>query len=138
MEDQIEIAVGIIIHRNKVLLVKRSHKEKALDWQFPAGKLESNEQPFNTAEREVYEETGVKCKAIKQIGARRNPLNNVYIHYIVCNYIDGKEFLKDRRENIDVRWVKIHKIKSYIPNNLYQGVEVYFQSINACTQQLHL
>jgi len=126
MEKQIEIAVGIIIHRNRVLLVKRSKQEQTLDWQFPAGKLEFNEEPFNTAEREVYEETGVKCKAVKQIGARTNPINNVYIHYIVCDYLDGKEYLKDKRENKAIKWVNIRKLKSYIPTNLYKGVELYF------------
>jgi 8-oxo-dGTP diphosphatase len=127
METPIEIAVGIIVHRNKVLLVRRSQKEQFLDWQFPAGKLEINEKPFNTAEREVYEETGVKCKAIKQIGERKNLMTNVYIHYIVCDYLNGKEYLKDRRENIAIKWVNIKKIKSYIPDNLFTGIEKYLE-----------
>lgn len=127
MIDQIVIAVGIVIRKNRVLLVQRSHKEGSLNWQFPAGKLEMNEEPSNTAEREVFEETGVRCKAITHLGFRKHEANNVLIHYMICDYVGGQGFLKDSRENKDIRWVKINELRSYIPENLYHGIVSYFK-----------
>lgn len=127
MADPFRIAVSIIIRHKQVLLVQRTLREGDLNWQFPAGRLEAGEDPFNTAEREAFEETGVRCRAIENLGFRKNPLNNAHIHYVICEYVSGKEFLKDKRENKAIRWVNIQDIRSYIPNNLYEKISEYFQ-----------
>lgn len=53
-------AGGILIHQNKVLLVK--HKKLGI-WLNPGGHLEKDELPHQNAEREFWEETGVKVRA---------------------------------------------------------------------------
>lgn len=53
-------AAGILIHENKVLLVK--HKKLGI-WLNPGGHIEANELPHQAAEREFCEETGVKVAA---------------------------------------------------------------------------
>lgn len=53
-------AAGILIHENKVLLVK--HKKLRI-WLNPGGHVEGDELPHQTAEREFFEETGVKVRA---------------------------------------------------------------------------
>jgi 8-oxo-dGTP pyrophosphatase MutT (NUDIX family) len=54
-------ASGCLVHEGKVLLVK--HKKLGL-WLNPGGHLESNELPHQAAEREFWEETGVKVAAV--------------------------------------------------------------------------
>lgn len=54
-------AAGCLIHQEKVLLVK--HKKLGF-WLCPGGHVEDNELPHQTAEREFWEETGVKVKAV--------------------------------------------------------------------------
>lgn len=54
-------ASGLLIHQNKVLLIK--HK-KLKFWMAPGGHLEPNELPHQAAEREFWEETGIKVKTI--------------------------------------------------------------------------
>ena len=54
-------ASGILIYRQKVLLVW--HK-KLQTWLPPGGHIDSNELPHRAAEREFWEETGVKVEAI--------------------------------------------------------------------------
>lgn len=127
MENLNRIAVSVIERSNQVLLVQRSSREGNLNWQFPAGKLEFGEDPFNAAEREVYEETGVRCKSIKTLGSRKVLEHKVFIYYVLCVYTSGKEFLKDRRENKDIRWVNVNDIRSYIPVNLFEGIAEYFE-----------
>jgi 8-oxo-dGTP pyrophosphatase MutT (NUDIX family) len=53
-------AAGCLIHQDKVLLVK--HK-KVKTWLNPGGHIEANEAPHTAAEREFWEETGVKVAA---------------------------------------------------------------------------
>ena len=53
-------ASGCLIHKEKVMLVK--HK-KLGTWLCPGGHIDSNELPHRAAEREFWEETGMKVKA---------------------------------------------------------------------------
>lgn len=52
---------GCLVFEGKVLLVK--HK-KVKTWLNPGGHIESNEAPHLAAEREFWEETGIKVRAI--------------------------------------------------------------------------
>jgi 8-oxo-dGTP pyrophosphatase MutT (NUDIX family) len=52
---------AVLIHQNKVLLVK--HKKLGM-WLSPGGHIEADELPHAAAEREFWEETGIKVKAI--------------------------------------------------------------------------
>lgn len=55
-------ASGVLFHQGKVLLVK--HKKLQI-WLAPGGHLEPGEMPHQAAEREFWEETGVKVKAVQ-------------------------------------------------------------------------
>ena len=54
-------AAGILIHEQKVLLVK--HKKLGI-WLNPGGHVDENELPHQAAEREFWEETGIKVRAL--------------------------------------------------------------------------
>jgi len=54
-------AGGILIYRDKVLLIK--HKKLNM-WLGPGGHVDDGEVPSEAAEREFYEETGLKVKAV--------------------------------------------------------------------------
>ena len=52
---------AVMIQENRVLLIK--HKKLSM-WLNPGGHVEANELPHVAAEREYWEETGIKVKAI--------------------------------------------------------------------------
>lgn len=54
-------AAGLLFHQGKVLLVK--HKKLQI-WLAPGGHIEPNELPHQAAEREFWEETGIKVTAL--------------------------------------------------------------------------
>lgn len=54
-------ASGFLVHEGKVLLIK--HKKLGY-WLAPGGHVEDDELPHQAAEREVWEETGLKVKAV--------------------------------------------------------------------------
>ena len=71
---------GVIIlsltDKGEIILVRQFRpaiKEHTLE--FPSGYVEKNETPELTAARELYEETGYKCKEIKQIFSGRVMMN---------------------------------------------------------------
>jgi len=54
-------ASGFLVHENKVLLIK--HKKLGF-WLAPGGHIDDDELPHQAAEREFWEETGLKVKAV--------------------------------------------------------------------------
>lgn len=54
-------ASGYLVNDSKILLVK--HKKLGA-WLSPGGHVEEGELPYQAAEREFWEETGIKVKAI--------------------------------------------------------------------------
>jgi ADP-ribose pyrophosphatase YjhB (NUDIX family) len=57
----------------EILLVKRANEPKKGRWSLPAGFVELNESLEEAALRELEEETGVKGKVVKLIGAYIQP-----------------------------------------------------------------
>ena len=80
MNSKVDFAAGgIVIVKNKILLVKNRLREEYKKnyssgfWGFPKGHIEEGETPLKAAEREVFEETGfkVKCLGNKPIAESR-------------------------------------------------------------------
>ena len=61
-QNPIPAAGAIIVEQGEILLVRRSHPPRIGDWCIPAGFMEWNEHPSETAVRELEEETGLKVK----------------------------------------------------------------------------
>jgi len=75
------VGVGaVIIHREKVLLVKRANQPFKNQWAIPGGKLRWGESLQQAAEREIQEETGITIVAN----------HAVYVFDVIENH-DGKE-----------------------------------------------
>jgi 8-oxo-dGTP pyrophosphatase MutT (NUDIX family) len=66
-------AAGGIVVRNAAeqLLILLVHRPRYDDWSLPKGKAESGEQPEATALREVEEETGLRCRLVRELDCTR-------------------------------------------------------------------
>lgn len=115
----LKVVIGIVIHNNKILLVKRRDSESHLTWQFPAGILKKNKLPEVILEREVKSETNIICKVISNIGTRIHPNTQVICKYYLCEYLGGDLFNADLEENEDVQWVNINDYQKYITSDIY-------------------
>ena len=60
---------GVVIYRNKVLLLYKNKNGTHVGWVLPKGKQESNETKEETAIREVKEESGATARIIKYLGS---------------------------------------------------------------------
>ncbi len=62
-------ACGVLIDGNMVLMVRHVETTRAY-WTLPGGGLEAGETPAEAAVREVWEETGLRVRAIRMLFER--------------------------------------------------------------------
>jgi 8-oxo-dGTP diphosphatase len=61
-QNPIPAAGAVIVEDNRILMVKRAHPPKIGWWTLPAGFMEWDEHPTQTAVRELKEETGLDVR----------------------------------------------------------------------------
>lgn len=83
------IGVGVIvIKEDRILIGKRISSWGSGSWGPPGGHLEFNEKLVDAARREVYEETGLTVKNLKQIGKVTEQFyRSENAHYVTVFYI---------------------------------------------------
>jgi ADP-ribose pyrophosphatase YjhB (NUDIX family) len=96
---------GVVFKDNKILLVK-----EIIDggWTLPGGWADPNESPSQSVEREVFEESGFKVKALKllalydrDIQGHYPPLPfHVYKAFFLCEITGGKETLSKETDGV--------------------------------------
>ena len=105
----ITVPLSIVINNNKILLVLR--RFPPLVWGPPGGFVDINETLIETAEREVYEETGITCKALDTIIYEFDAYNT-HLVVFACKYVTGD--LRCSYESKDLGWFEIDSLPSPI------------------------
>ena len=124
-----KITIGIVEIKGKILLVKRATKEGNLEWVFPGGKIEENESEEESVEREIYEETNIRCKATKKLGQRTHPDTGKIISYWICDYLSGDEAIKNPKEIKKIKWLIPNEIFKIIKTNIYRPLIEYLKKL---------
>lgn len=109
----IEVVVGVLIERGKVLIAKRaSHKSMPGKWEFPGGKINTNEDPKTALERELFEEFGVKTKTGEHLVTTEHDYAEFKIKLIsyLSTYIEGEYTLIDHEK---IEWVRAEQLLGY-------------------------
>jgi len=69
-----KVGVGVlVVDQGKILLVKRKMNPEQGKWSLPAGFLDYGENPKETAEREVFEETNLRVQIQSLLEIYHNP-----------------------------------------------------------------
>jgi 8-oxo-dGTP diphosphatase len=64
--EGIQAAGGVVLHDGRVAVV---HRPRYDDWSLPKGKLDPGESFEDAALREVEEETGLRCRLVRELPA---------------------------------------------------------------------
>ncbi|MCG6909927.1 MAG: NUDIX hydrolase [Deltaproteobacteria bacterium] len=96
--DAPRVAVGaVVIHNNRILLVKRGKAPAREEWAIPGGSVELGETLQKAAEREIQEETGITIKALEVIysfDAIVKKGDRIRFHYVILDlaaaYVAGE------------------------------------------------
>lgn len=123
--EQPGISAAIIVHGDRVLMVRRRIKEGELMWQFPAGGIEPGETAEEAAVRETEEETGLTVEAIKLLGERVHPKTGRLMSYTACSVVEGQAHVADEEELDAIAWVAHGEIPEYVPYGLFEPVQEY-------------
>lgn len=106
------VGANLIEKDGKILLVQEKLESCYGKWNFPAGKLDMDEDILTCAVREAKEETGldVEPKSLLAIYQYSRTLSaNVILFTFKSDIIDGEIRIDD--EVLDVHWFKIDEIK---------------------------
>ncbi|UCD63767.1 MAG: NUDIX hydrolase [Candidatus Zixiibacteriota bacterium] len=92
-QNPVPAAGAVIVRDDKVLMVRRAHPPKVDWWCLPAGFMEWNEHPGETAVREIEEETGLKIKLtsfFEVYSGNDDPRNNAVLMLYLADVVGGE------------------------------------------------
>ncbi|GAG43810.1 unnamed protein product [marine sediment metagenome] len=118
------VGVGVLLIRhNSLLLVKRNYEPDAGYWSIPGGHLDLGEKIESAAEREGFEETGIKVHVSKLAGIIDKIMyddnGKLEYHYVLINYfVEQSEGDKDQlpipdSDALDAKFVLFDELKKY-------------------------
>ncbi|MBN1215333.1 MAG: NUDIX hydrolase [Candidatus Lokiarchaeota archaeon] len=114
---------GLLIKDNHILLIKRKYEPDAGFWSIPGGHLKLGEKNKIGAEREFFEETGLKVKVNRLAGILDKIIydekKKIKYHYILINYyVDLIEDTTNPRpkandDALEAKFVHIENLSDY-------------------------
>ncbi len=118
MNNVIKTAGIIILENNKVLLVKHGKNAAHINdtYGIPAGRVELNESPIETAIRELLEETGLTTtsenltklpKLYTATIERKDGVKEFSLEVFLCSFYSGE--IKNNNET-SPEWIDINKL----------------------------
>ncbi|MPY47109.1 NUDIX hydrolase [Streptomyces acidicola] len=119
------IAAAVVVHANRLLLIRRRVPEGALLWTLPSGKVEPDETPAAAAAREALEEAGVTVEPVQLLGERLHPGSGRRMVYVACRRLAGDARVASPREVAEVAWVRLGEIPERIPGGLFGPVQAF-------------
>lgn len=110
----IRVVAALISNNNKVLIARRSTGDENVlgKWEFPGGKVESDETEMHAIEREIKEEFELDIKANKYLvnNVCVYPKKTVDLRLYECEYISGEFKLHD---HFEYKWVSKEELLNY-------------------------
>jgi len=95
------------------LLKQWRHAVQQYIWEFPAGCLEINEPPLETAKRELEEETGVIASQWRDLGkVTPSPgFSNEILYFFEAKNLSEGTVKLDAAEQLEAHWLPLDKVK---------------------------
>ena len=109
---------GVVIHRNRALLIRRGHEPLKGEWSIPGGLLELGEELADGVRRELKEETGLDVRPVECIlvfDRITRERRRVKYHYVIVDYlcrrIGGR--VRPASDVTHARWVRREDLPQY-------------------------
>jgi 8-oxo-dGTP diphosphatase len=102
--DRVQAAGGVVMRDGRVAVV---HRPRYDDWSLPKGKLDAGESFEDAALREVEEETGLRCRLIRELPAVEYAVRGrpKLVRYWAMEVVDETPFVPNDEVD-EVRWLE--------------------------------
>ena len=115
--DYPRVGVGaVILHEDKVLLVRRGQSPSFGKWSLPGGLVELGESTREAIAREIGEECGIKIRIVDVAGVIdrvvKDDAGRVRYHYVLVDYLaypDSTDVTAGS-DAAEARWVAIDRV----------------------------
>ncbi|RGP36100.1 NUDIX hydrolase [Pseudotabrizicola alkalilacus] len=116
----IPAVLAVVLRAGQVLLVQRANPPDAGLWGFPGGKVDFGESLLAAAERELWEETGVRAVADRAFaavdaydhGADGRLRQHFVLVAVLCHWQAGEPEAAD--DALDARWVALNAMEQTV------------------------
>jgi len=122
------IVKGIILNENKVLILKRSDKDRINPgkWEFVGGKINFNETLEDALKREVMEEASIDIvidEILYATNYKTNSSRNDVVIVYKCHSINNN--VKLSNEHSEFKWVTEEEMRKLLIKDLIEDLEKY-------------
>ena len=109
---------GVVIHRDRALLIRRGSEPLKGEWSVPGGMLELGEELAAGVQRELKEETGLDVEPLESILVFDRIMRKgkrVKYHYVIVDYLCRRKSgrLCPASDVVDARWVRREDLPQY-------------------------
>ena len=107
------VVAAIIKKDNFYLIVQRNrNKYMGLKWEFPGGKVETNETFHEALSREIQEELSIQINVHEKIAEEKykDDQIDIILHYYLCSEKSGTTILN---EHENIAWVEKKDFDKY-------------------------
>jgi 8-oxo-dGTP diphosphatase len=113
----IHAVVAIVARGGKFLFVKRSELcGGAIGYWTPvSGRIEPGESQQEACSREVYEEVGLRVRAMAKLGELPTPDGQFLLHYWMTEIVEGDATVASP-EVAELRWATVHDMRQLTPH----------------------
>lgn len=96
-----------------LLLTRAPHVSSAGMDDLPGGKIEKDEMPAHTIERELKEETRLSIKYVHSLNVHtwEDSEEKKYTEFLFCAQADRKKIRINRHEHSSFRWISLEEIE---------------------------
>lgn len=115
--DHPRVGVGaVVLHRDRVLLVRRGGQPAAGKWSLPGGLVEVGESSVDAIRRELKEECGIDARIVGVAGVidriTRDAEGRVRYHYVLVDYLAlvDSDACAAGSDAADCRWVDVDRV----------------------------
>ena len=107
---------GIVFKDNSILLVLRKNPPAQGEWAIPGGRIRLGETLEDAVAREIWEETGIRVRAIKPVytfdSIERDETGKIRFHYVITDfeakYLSGDLCAGD--DALAAKWIDIDEM----------------------------
>ena len=118
-------AIVIRNEKGEILFCQRSKLKRVLPlaWAFPSGTKEKDEDIFNTAKREAFEELGVKVTPKSIMCTKELPEFGDKLYFVICEIESGEVYIKEPDEIEALLWLSFEDFfEKFTDNQIGHGL----------------